>query len=71
MGAWVYAALASERCLLRWIVAHSRADVLRGIGVVDPDGYKGAGGLLGSVAVLPEGRCSVARALIDRKDFQK
>jgi hypothetical protein len=55
VGAEVGASRAFERCLLRCILACSRADVLRGIGVVDPDGDKGAGVLLGSVAAIVGG----------------
>lgn len=58
--------MASALRLLRRSMSRSRADVQRGIGVVDPDGDKGAGGLLDSVAVLPEGRCSFVRAMKNR-----
>lgn len=62
VGASGGASRASERCLLRCIHARSSADCKRGIGVVDPDGDKGAGVPLGSVAATVGGSLRKASA---------
>lgn len=54
--------MASQRRLLRWSMSRSRDDVQRGIGVVDPDGDKGAGVPLGSVAATVGGSLRKASA---------